>query len=74
LLLPARLAVRTVVEVTLATPRGDFATEATVVWVARWDPRPPRQFLRHGLQFTAAHWVRDLILGLLLGEPPAGSS
>ena len=74
LLLPERLPVSAAVEITLATQRGDISAEARVVWVESGDRILPGKLIRHGMLYVAASWVRDLVLGLALGEGPKKST
>ena len=66
LLLPDRLSVGTLIELTLTTPRGDFTAEATVVWVEPSARVANRQLTRHGVQFLDASAVQHDFLGSIL--------
>ncbi len=61
LLLPDRLAVGTLLDLTLTTPRGDFATTATVVWVERSAEGRSASLTSHGVRFTDSSVGRGLI-------------
>jgi len=72
LLLPDRLPVGTLLDLTLTTPRGDLTATGTVVWVERAAPETAGHLTRHGLRFTDPTLLRDLIIGWVLeGVPTA---
>lgn len=71
LVLPERLPVGTLLELTLTTPRGDVTTTGTVVWVERAAPETAGHLPRHGVRFTDPNLLRDLIIGYVLEGIPA---
>ncbi len=68
LLLPDRLAVGTLLDLTLTTPRGDFATTATVVWVERSAEGRSASLTRHGVRFIDSTVGRGLITDFIEEE------
>jgi hypothetical protein len=70
LLLPESLGVGTLIAVTLTTPRGDVAAEATVVWVEAGGPAGTRHLTPHGIRFIDASDIQDTFLAMTLEGNP----
>jgi hypothetical protein len=70
LLLPDRLAVGTSMAITLTTPRGDLATEGTVVWIEPDMQTGRRLLTRHGVRFVDARPILDALLTMTLEGAP----
>ncbi len=66
--LPQRLPIGTSVAITLAAPRGEVTSTATIVWVESCDPVPVGRCLRHGLVLTNPGSMWDRLGGFRSGE------
>ncbi len=66
--LPQRLPIGSSVAITLAAPRGELKSTATIVWVESCDLVPPGRCLRHGLVLTNPGSVWDRLGGFRSGE------
>ncbi len=70
LVLPQVLSPATELVVTLHAPAGPITLGGTIVWVEASKRRPPRESIRHGLQFTVFDAAVELALARLLTKMP----
>ena len=66
LLLPERLPVGTVIEIAIATPRGDVAATVNAVSLLSSERDAPGQLVRHRVWFTDSNRLRDMVIGFVL--------